>query len=243
MKKKLFIAIMALLTVSVSFAQTKNLSVYKAYVGMLEEEGATCYYTPGKYTTEELRNTEILTVWAREGIYWPMYVEYNSKMTSDEYDQKIKDYIKNCVLVKTEFWENVRKESLKRYVHECELRRVTNGSVNDPTLVKNSIFSEYFKEYVDAINGTDEELMVVWRKTVTESAKNNASPQKTMKKFREDANKPDWAKSARKEILIKWYNCMNELAHKGEFYKSDANATYDEFKKLFIKMDHPNYEH
>ncbi len=188
-----------------------------------------------------MKNTEILTSGTVSySVYWPRYVERGTGMSDDQYNQKIKEFISNCKLVKGEFWENVRKEFLKKFEYQLELERIEKEAVKDPSLLKSSIFAEYCVDYTNILNGTDEELMAEWKKFVTKSSKNNADPQRIMKKFREEANKPDWVEYARRELLTYgWRSCINDHAHEGKFYQLDETAVDRAFRKLFVKIDEP----
>jgi len=250
MKKALSILLLVILSTTVVFGQTKRttrstaakpkLSVYKS-TACLFYDRADCYYTPGKYTAEELLNTEILTCGlATHSVYWTEYVKRTAGMTEEQYNQKIRDFINTCPLVKGEFWETARKEYLKKFNHQQEMVRLQNAAYKDPSVLKSGPYSEYCKEYVDLLNGTDEELMAGWKKFVTTKSKNNADPQRIMSEFRKQANAADWKNHARKELIIYgWYNCINDFAHQGKFYKEMGDEATAAFRKLFVKIDEP----
>jgi hypothetical protein len=234
-----------LLVAFFSSAQTKKvrasakLSVYKSVTDLFYDT-SDCYYTQGKYTDEELKNTEILTVGSvHNSPYWPMFVD-NTGLSADQYNQKVREFIINCKLVKGEFWENVRKEFLKKFDYQAEMEKLESEAVKNPSVLKNSPYADYCKEDVDAISGSEEELMEAWKNHVTLTAKYNADPQRIMREFRKKANEPDWVEHARKELInYSWHNCMNSLAHEGKFYQLDGDAIEKAFRKLFVKIVEP----
>jgi hypothetical protein len=248
MKTKTFILSCILLVTIFSSAQTKKvgtsnkLSIYKSVTGLFYDT-SDCYYTPGKYTPEELKNTEIFTQGSvHASVYWPMFIDQhvavsNGKFSEELYNQKVREFIINCKLVKGEFWENVRKEFLKKFDYQIEIKKMESGVIKDPSVLKTGLYADYYKEYIEVLNGSDEELMAVWKKKVTEESKYNSDPQRVMREFRVKANEPNWVEHARKSLFSYWYSCMNGLANDGKFYQLDEEAINKAFRKLFVKID------
>jgi hypothetical protein len=243
MKTKLFILACLLFVTIFSFAQTKRAgaskkpSVYHSVTDLFEQ--ADCYYTPGKYTPEELKNTEILTSGAvYHDVYWSRFIDRPTTMTDEQYDKVIRNFVSSCPLVKGEFWENLRKEFLKKFDYQAEIERLESDAVKDPSVLKNSSYADYCKEYVDMLNGSDEELMEAWKNHAAFSAKHNTDPQRIMREFRKKANEPNWIEHARKELITyEWGQCITNLANEGKFYQLDDQAIHGAFRKLFVKID------
>lgn len=244
MKQTFFILFFTLLAASPLLAQTgktvinKKLSIYQSITDFFYDQ-SDCFYTQGKYTLEELKNTEIIASEAISwSINWPKFITREENMTNEQYNEKVKTYIRSCVLVKGDFWEKVRQEILRKFDYRIEREQLELDAIKDPKTLKNSKYAKYCKEYVDMLNGTDSHLMASWKSFIIKQAKQNADPQKVMQDFRKKAATPNWVEYARKELVT--YGAMNAINnYDKEFYTINTDEVTKAFRKLFVRIDEP----
>lgn len=197
---------------------------------------AKCYYSSAKYTPEELKNAERLCAGLSVTSMGTFDIEKGS-LSEDEYQAKVHNFLATCKLPSGIVWENLRKQGLAKLDYEMKVENLMQEAVNDPSVLKTSEFSEYCTEYIDALNGTDDELMAAWKKLYINMAKENSDPDRIMKEYRTKANDANWRKLAKESLFfIGWNNCMCALAYEGKFYVLVRDEAQQAFRKLFIRI-------
>lgn len=220
-------------------------AVYKWYHDACNYEGT---YLFGKYTPEQLEGTYY--IWHRTGyltnaspqIPRTLY-EFNLRTElaklEEEYKEK-KAYLEQLELVPGAEWENLRQARLRELKEIYGFVRVSLEGIADPYSFFDNPFSEYCREYSEALNADDAEILEAWRVLIEKRAKSYGyeSIEKSYNlRYRENRNSPDSVAYAKIDIFhYGWYEC----ADKHVFHVNEKGLKED-FEKLFsdIKKDCP----
>lgn len=231
---KILLIIFLLLCQISAFAQTKKLRWSDE---TCEYEGT---YSAAKYNEARLKNTQKLFAIVSYKL------EYNSVLFNFEDVKKLnvaaldRDYnqksaeLKKLDIIKTPYWEALRRAKLKELEQVYQLSRTTMRAYENPAVIKKHTFADScIKKYADPLISGGDALIRVWREVNEASRKVNADPERLRKTFESQLNSPDKYKYARVEVMtFGWWNCANEFIR----YEENSDRHQREFRKLFTRV-------
>lgn len=153
-----------------------------------------------------------------------------------ELDEKYNEYkskLESSKTVNIPYWQKTKQQLLQSLTDTYQREKLILLAYSDPKVLLNSKFSAQCDQYAKALTGTDEELIPVWKKYVTENSKTNADPKGVLEKFEQHLNSPQKRDYAMIDLMIAWSNCANHTINQ---LQNDENMN-KEFNKLFIKID------
>lgn len=199
-------------------------------------EDELCAYTgefnPKKYTKEEIDDCYKI-------IFYNNFYSLTSPWSFKSYEIKTDNLkeefltkmneIQNLDLPKTGKWEEFRQkiiqeleETYKLYLIEYEAYQTKNFSVLNKFWKSDALL----KKYARALQGSDDELLEVWKNYVFERAKRTYAPERVKQEFREQKNSDNWKEYAQIDVMtFCWGNQANRYVnrfqgdkHRKEFY-------------------------
>lgn len=196
-------------------------------------------YNAKKYTDIQLKNTVKLfavggysidfdaTAWKFDDI-----AKLDVNVLDEEYNRKSKE-LKNLNIVKTPFFETLRRNKLKEMQQSYRAKRATTEAYKNPKTLSNYKFADVcVQKYANPLINGGSDLLKIWQTVNEESRAKNGSPGNVKRIFDEQMNSPEKLEFARVEVMtFGWWNCANEFI---EYVEHDGKAEAA-FKKLFTK--------
>lgn len=195
-------------------------------------------YDSKKYTEQQLRNTVRMfhldefrlstnsTVWKYEEI-----ADLDIAGLEKEYKEK-SESLSALDIVKTPYWETVRRDKLRSMKENYELYRVTMLGYKDPKILRTYSGAETCKlNYAEPIIAGGASLINAWRKVNKDSQSRNADPARLQREFDAENASSDRFKFALVETMaFGWHNCVNAT------FPIDDRDLHTEFEKLFTNV-------
>ncbi|MGQ0541644.1 MAG: hypothetical protein ACT4O9_07330 [Blastocatellia bacterium] len=233
--KLIFAAILFLSTVVVG-AQIRT---FRWNSEMCEFSGT---YDSKRYTETQLRNTAKLftfgefnitnyvSVWKYEEIE-----KLNPAALDNEYKEK-SAALKTLDIIKTPYWEAVRRAQLKELDQVYNFNRTKLTAFKNPAVLRDYPAAPSCKaKYAEAIITGGDSLLKVWLDVNVDSRKRNADPERLRWKFEEEKASPDRLKYALVEVMgFGWGNCANAFIERDEAASDGRHLA--QFKKLFRRV-------
>jgi hypothetical protein len=150
----------------------------------------------------------------------------------------VRSEIENLNIVKTPYWQNVRKKKLEALEQDYRLRRTTMLAYTKPAVLMEYPAAEACKlKYAGPIAKGGDALLGLWREVNLESQVNNADPARLQRIFDEQRRSPDRLKFALVETMaFGWWNCANDVLRDGPAFNPEDSEHAEEFKKLFTRL-------
>ncbi len=240
--KNLLIVMVLLMWSAAAFGQTKKL-VWDTELCQFES-----VYDTKKYTEKQLKNTIKLfsiggfnidtdaTVWKFEEIS-----KLSVNALDEEYNRKT-DELKKLEIVKSPYFETLRKNKLKEMEQSYRAKRTTMEAYNNPKVLANYKFADVcVQKYANPLISGGDTLLKTWLNVNEDSRAKNGSPENVKRIFDAQMNSPEKLEFARVEVMsFGWWNCANNFI---EYVEHDGKAQ-TEFKKLFrqnrtVECDEP----
>lgn len=198
-------------------------------------------YNAHLYTQDELRGTRQLLqmtggvlLEVNDVAFKPDQIADLSSLSAlDAEYQKKKKQLQALKVVNQPYWLKIKKRLTLAMKDEYDLSRINIQAYTNPNVLKGNRFSKFCPDIVTALNSKDTALLMkTWRALVEEQCKNNASPERLMKRFEEESHDPDWMLYARTELItFGWSNRVNDQI---EHVKNDE-AINNKFEQLFLE--------
>lgn len=197
-------------------------------------------YNSRKYTEAQLRNT--VRLWMPGGfsletsatVFKPEDLPtLNLAALDAEYKAKSGE-LANLDIVKTPYWEALRKAKLAEMKQVYELSRLTIQGHRNPKVLNELVGSnECKKKYAAPLIAGGDALLTAWRTLNEQHRKINADPERLRRIFDRQYSSPDRMKYALVEVMtFGWWNCANQAIKYVEYDGSQER----EYKKLFIRV-------
>ena len=115
-----------------------------------------------------------------------------------------------------------------------QLRKITIEAYKDPQVLLNNQFTNYCKQYAEALSSNDStKRLSTWKKLAEEQKEKNGNPEFFMKNFQEKFNSANKLVYAKIELMaFGWWNCAN---HQIPHIDRDGGME-EEFNKLFTNI-------
>jgi len=218
---------------SVAYAQTR---IYKWGNDFCAFEST---YNAKKYTVAQLNDTrKLLTL-----NFFPNSIDPTPRTWKEvkalkvetldaEYKQRTGE-LKNLNIIKTAYWEALRKRHLKELEEVYLLSRASILGYDDPARLKDVKFAgACVQKYAEPLIKGGDDLLAAWLSVNENSRKQNASPERIENIYNEQFNSPERMQYAQIEVMtFGWWNCVNALIDR----ESNEPQSEKEFKKLFVK--------
>lgn len=202
----------------------------------------TAGYNSKRYTEIQLRNTLKLVqgsefqmgydsmVWKYEDIYG-----LSISNLDNEYKQK-SAALKALEIVKTPYWEALRREKLDEMAQIYKLSRITQKAYMNPHALREYDGAHSCKtKYAEPLIAGGESLLKIWTEVNKNSQKKNGDPERLQRKFDQEYESENPYKFAIVEtMMFGWWNCANSFIDREE--KSSNGSAENEFRKLFIRV-------
>ncbi len=222
---------MLILSISTTFSQTKK---YKWAYDSCEYESV---YDTSKYTLAQLRDTHKLMnerglLLNFDATPQDLVAVRNLDIArlENEYSAK-KTELENLKLVKSVYFENLRRRVLKQLDQTYELSKVTVTAYKNPKVLKQFNFAQSCAEkFADPLISGGDLLLKTWLEINTKSRENNGDPGYVKRLYEERYNSSDRFSYAQNEVMtFGWWNCANAFIE----YVDDSGKSEKEFKKVF----------
>lgn len=233
MKTRILLTLILMLTATAAFAQTRN---FKWGNDSCAFEST---YNAKKYTAKQLEDTRKLLYLN----FFPNTIDPTPPKIGDiknlrvetldaEYKQRT-DELKNLNIVKTAYWEALRKEHLHELEQVYQLSRASILGYENPARLKDVKFAgACVQKYAEPLIKGGGDLLAAWLMVNEDSRKRNASPERIKSIYEQEYNSPERMQYARNEVMTYgWWNCVNALINR----EQDGNRHEKEFRKLFVK--------
>lgn len=156
----------------------------------------------------------------------------------DRYFQKKYSLLDSIRIPKEMFWDSLkiyRKRELREFY---EFKRLYILGLNEPSALLTNV-REACSQEINALNGTDEELLAAWSELKERSKLNNGSPENVERRYQQRLNSPYKLKHARLQLMTYgWWNCMNQFI----FHYGDYGKIEEEFQKIFTEVVRIDYD-
>lgn len=193
-----------------------------------------------KYTKAQLGATAKLF----EVGYFPQTVDPTPRKFEDvakldaaaldrEYTAKL-NTLKGLNIVKTPYWENLRRRQIKELKQVYELSKATMLAYQTPERLRDVKFAgACLANYGEPLISGGSNLLSAWQIVNEESRRQNSSPERIEALYKEQLNSPDKLKYAQVKVMtFGWWNCVNALIDR----QSDYSESEKEYRKLFIRV-------
>lgn len=147
-----------------------------------------------------------------------------------EYAAK-REALEKLNVIPTPYWKEYHQKKLRELERFYDLARVTMLAYKNPSVISQYEFADAcVAKYANPLLNGGEDLIKIWREVNVESRKNNASPERLLRRFEEQNASPDRFEYARLEVMsFGWWNCANNLVP----HVPDDGTALANFKKLF----------
>jgi hypothetical protein len=99
--------------------------------------------------------------------------------------------------------------------------------------LKTNRFSNFCSKYVEILNTLDTTILLnSWKELELERSKKSYAPGH-MRIYKSKYNSVYKLEYAKIELMVAWYNCANSTI----YYFEETEEIFNEFDKLFIKID------
>lgn len=239
MKKTIILVLLCVCTVF-AFSQTQSKSRKAKAKPKLEvyypstylfDEGTECYYVAGKYTHEELSNTEYLASLTGR-------TDTRSALESRCVDCTLKEYyelLDNLPIVNLPYWQNLRTTLKARIANQMEYERIYDESLVNPEVLNGTPYAAYIRYARILAKGTNAQIKDLWKECVDSIAKKNGYPENIYQKYREQQTSPDWLKYAKTDIIYIYYGETIAILSKINGGDTEPEG-YHRFKDLFVNV-------
>ena len=199
-------------------------------------------YDSKKYTEAQLRDTLVLFPAAVPRLEFDAAVfryEEIAKLdiaTLDrEYAEKSR-ILRSLNIVKTPFWEQLRRAALEEMEQVYQLKKITAQAYTRPEAITEYPRAESCKmKFGGPLIDGGESLIGIWRQVNLDSQKRNADPKRLQQRFDSENASPDRLKFALVETkAFGWWNCANETIDRPEYARD--GTVEKEFRKLFTRV-------
>jgi hypothetical protein len=169
-------------------------------------------------------------------VFEPKDIErLNLDTLDNEYKNK-SNLLRKLDLPKTQYWEDLRKSTLKELEQLYNLSRITYQSYSNPKYLKqfNHTDSCLLIHSNSLIAGGDS-LLNDWFELTSQNVKKNGMPERKWKEYHIKFNSKDKLIFARVEVTaFGWWNCAIKYIDDTENY-FNTETRLKEFAKLFFK--------
>lgn len=233
MKTRILLTLILMLTASEAFAQMK---VFKWGNDLCAFQST---YNARKYTVRQLEDTRKLLYLD----FFPSTIDPTPPKIADiknlrvetldaEYKKRT-DELKNLNIVKTAYWEALRRKHLRELEQVYQLSRASILGYENPARLKDVKFAgACVQKYAEPLINGDDDLLVAWLSVNEDSRERNVSPERVKRIYEQEYNSPERMQYARNEVMTYgWWNCVNALIDRDQ----DENRHEKEFRKLFVK--------
>lgn len=234
--KKALIALFILLAANM-FVSAKT----KRFVWENEICAYEGWYNDALYTEKQLENTYRLWysqdfelfVWKGErqvgGLRQPItlaWLDYQYALKSAA--------LRTLEVVKTPYWQNVKRKKLEALERRYMLERLTfQASENPSVLTKLKFAGECLEKYAAPLMANDTSLLRIWREENELSRKESVYAEDIRKDFEARMASADRLKYARAEVLTGgWWNCVDSKIEP----RNDDGVMHRNFRKLFKRV-------
>lgn len=223
MCKFTFPFIIALLISHLSWAQEKS----------HEFSDELCLYK-GTYDSTLYTETQLVDTYKLVQGYFSLYTDDEQQI--DEIYQSMIEELKNLDLVKSDYFNNLRKSYLKYLQETYKVKKVEFAAKNGNAKALKKYYQKNptVKYYSEALIKGGDELMKAYEHLTKEQMKNNAAPEVLWNEYLRHSKSADAHQYAFKRVLTYgWWNAINNhLPH-----VIVDGTQFEEYKKLFIKID------
>lgn len=148
--------------------------------------------------------------------------------------QKKSAELKSLNIIKSMYWENVRRQKLKEIETYYFLSKATLAGYTMPESLREYPYADSCKtKYAEPLIKGGDSLLKVWEILNIESRKNNGDPAGVKRRFESEKSSPDALKFAVVEVTtFGWWNCANALIDQGDNYEIKEKN----FKRLFTRV-------
>ncbi|MFV0468132.1 MAG: hypothetical protein ACK5MK_04290 [Dysgonomonas sp.] len=217
-----------------STAKTKpKLAIYYSSTSIFYDK-ASCYYVAGKYTKDELSNTEFLASLASST---HVTFELGARCPDCSLEGYYK-YLDSCPIVNTPYWQNLRDTLKSRIALQMEYDKLYNESQVNPEVLNNTPYASCIRYANVLANGTNAQIKDLWKESIARIASKNAYPDNIYTKYREQQASSDWKTFAKDDIQYIYLDDTNNIYSKIA-EKSLIFGAEEKFKKLFVKINEP----
>jgi len=193
-----------------------------------------------KYTAQQLRNTQGLTVPGTYGItseataFSPADIDKLSvaRLTKEYLNKRAQ--LNALDIVRTPYWESLRQKKLAEIKQVYELSLVSIKAYRTPTSLNELGWADTCKtRFARPLIAGGDDLLRAWLAVNLDSRSKNSDPERLRRIFDQQNASPDRFAYARVEVMtFGWWNCANEFIN----YVDYDGTAEREFKKLFVRV-------
>lgn len=132
------------------------------------------------------------------------------------------------------FWKELKAKRIVEMEQYYLAKRTEILSYTNPTVLLNKEYSNCLN-YAQALNGTDQELLTIWKLLHEEQKKTNSTPEVLEARYLSELSSENSLLYAKFNVTqFGWWNCVNAQIH---YLDEGHEQRIKEFKKLFIKTE------
>jgi hypothetical protein len=139
-------------------------------------------------------------------------------------------------IIRSPFWETIRKKRINELDQYYALARATITAYTKPTILRAYAGAPSCKiRFAEAIIAGDDALLKTWRIVTEDSKSKNSDPDRLQRIFDEQMASPDRLKFALIDVMsFGWWNCANQFIEYDT--TDDVEVREREFRKLFTRV-------
>lgn len=202
-------------------------------------------YDPKKFTIKQLENTYKLcwglslqtkvTAFAPDDV-----LKLNPEKLKEEYNSK-KKIFRTMEIIKTPFWENLKKRREKEFDEEYELKKIAVEAYTNPMVLRNNKFSKHCENFVNPLSSGDSLVILdSWIKFELAREKNFGNNWALhLSNVNYQYYSPQRLQYATCNLItLGWWNCAVNLLNHYEYNSKMENEFRKNFTQIKEKCDY-----